>query len=73
MILTAPPAISTKDYYDMKKLCGSGTVDAKDAFENKLREEKIKRFFANIKHVKPMYNARQWEDEYKKQVCCSHM
>lgn len=52
----------------MKKLCAPGTVDAKEAFENKLREDKTKKFFESIKHVKPVYSARQWEDDYKKQV-----
>eukprot|EP01033_Poteriospumella_lacustris_P007776 gene7776-5594_t len=67
MILAAPPTITTKDYYEMKKLCAPGTVDAKEAFENKLREDKTKKFFETVKHVKPVYSARQWEDDYKKQ------
>lgn len=90
MILTAPPSVTTKDYYEMKKLCGPGSLgrlslvtifshlflrikcllfllDAKEAFESKLREEKTKRFFDNIKRVKPMYNVREWEKDYKKQ------
>lgn len=45
-------------------------LDAKEAFEMRLREEKTKRFFAGIKQIKPVYNPKQWEDDYKKQVYC---
>jgi hypothetical protein len=67
-ILTAPSSINDDDYIKMKKLCGSLAQGGRSKYERMLREEKNKKFFAKLKRIPGVYNAQQWEEDYKHQV-----
>ena len=67
-ILTAPSSINDDDYIKMKKLCGSLAQSGRSKYESDLRVKNNKKFFANLKRVPGIYNARQWEHEYRHQV-----
>ena len=37
-------------------------------FEKALVDKRIKKFYRQIKHIKPYYKVKNWEDDYQKQV-----
>jgi hypothetical protein len=37
-------------------------------FEERIVQKKNQAFFDNLKKTKPYYNAKTWEEDYKKQV-----
>ena len=68
-VLTGPPKITDKMYQDMKKLCQSKLNSKKELYEKAIVEENNRRFFEYLKKVPGVYNAKDWERDYRKQVC----
>jgi hypothetical protein len=66
-ILTAPPKITDKEYQAMKKLIGS--INAGDKFTNSIVEKRNKEFFERVHKTGPYYKHKEWEQDYRKQVC----
>ena len=66
-ILTAPPTITDEDYKKMRKLVGS-LKGTRHKYEEGLIQARNKKFFERIKTLPGIYNAREWEEQYKQQV-----
>ena len=66
-ILTAPPSITDEDYLKMKRIVGSLT-NGKQKYEEGLQRKNNEKFFRQLKVLPGMYNAQQWEKDYKHQL-----
>ena len=65
-ILTAPPKITDEEYQKMRKLCPSRR-GPKEIYEEAIVMEHHKRFMDQIKQMKAYYNAKEWEQDYRRQ------
>lgn len=66
-ILTAPPTITDEDYLRMRKLVCT-MKGPRELYEQNLIDQKNKVFFEDLKKIGPVYNPKEWEHDYQRQL-----
>eukprot|EP01036_Dinobryon_divergens_P029046 gene29046-38093_t len=68
IVLTAKPDDVEREYLELKKHYIPKCKSKKLLFEKALVDKRIKKFYRQIKHIKPYYKVKNWEDDYQKQA-----